>query len=96
MPEYDNNNSFILFYELEKKSEKAPDFTGTLTDEHGKQWRIAAWERASKNGKNFLSGKVSEVQRNTPTWDETRERYKKPDVVLEDITDDDILSQIPF
>lgn len=103
--EYDNKNSFILFYEVEKKSEKAPDFTGKLTDENGKEWRIAAWERTGKSGKNFLSGKVDEFKPRestpAPSWEAQRQKFAKKDEVVEDVPtqaeiDDDILKSIPF
>lgn len=101
MPEYDNKNSFILFYETDKKTDKSPDFTGTYTDQNGKEWRIAAWERTSKSGKNFLSGKVDEFkpkgQTSAPSWEAQREKFTKEDEVIEDISDDPIdLSEIPF
>ena len=57
MPEYDNTNSGVLFTDT-KKNEKHPDFKGQLNVE-GKEWEIAAWNRTSKAGKQFLSLKVS-------------------------------------
>lgn len=55
---YDNTNSFVLF-KNDKKSDKQPDYTGTLTLEDGTEKRIAAWIREGKKGK-FMSGKISE------------------------------------
>jgi len=99
MPEYDDKNTFILFYETDKKSEKSPDFTGNLTDNNGKKWRIAAWERTSKSGKNFLSGKVSEVTEGQG-YQKAQQAYqniKQKEEVVTDISDDPIdLSEIPF
>lgn len=60
MPEYDNNNSFVLFKNNKEGNEKRPDYTGTMTDAAGKEFPIAAWIRESKNGKKFMSGKISE------------------------------------
>lgn len=104
--EYDDKNTFILFYETDKKTDKSPDFTGKLTDENGKEWRIAAWERTSKSGKNFLSGKVDEFKPKTetaaPSWEAQREKFaaKKDEVVAEvpsqEDLDEDILRNIPF
>jgi hypothetical protein len=106
MQEYDRKNTFILFYETDKKTEKSPDFTGSFTDEHGKEWRIAAWERSSKSGKNFLSGKVDdfrpkETGSTAPSWEAQREKFTKKDDVVTDVPsqadlDEDILRNIPF
>ena len=57
MPEYDNTNSGAIFPN-EKKSEKHPDYKGKLNVE-GKDWEVAAWNRTSQAGKQFLSLKVS-------------------------------------
>lgn len=104
--EYDDKNTFILFYETDKKTEKSPDYTGKYTDEHGKEWRMAAWERTSKNGKNFLSGKVDEFRskedgssnkQSGGAWEQQRQKFAKKDEVVTDISDDPIdLSEIPF
>ena len=99
MPDYDRKNTFILFYETDKKTEKSPDFTGTFTDEHGKEWRIAAWERSSKSGKKFLSGKVDEFKPKETggSWEAQREKFTKKDEVVTDVSDEPIdLSEIPF
>ena len=95
--EYDKKNSFVLF-QNEKKSEKAPDYRGTLTDENGKEWDIAVWERTSKKGTPFLSGKVSEPYQKPEggSWAQAREKFAKPDVVLNDIDDDIDVNSIPF
>jgi uncharacterized protein (DUF736 family) len=96
--EYDDKNSFILFLETDKKSEKSPDYTGTLTDESGKKWRIAAWKRVSKSGKGFLSGKVSEVTEGQG-YQKAQEVYQKikKDTPLAEVSDEPIdMSEIPF
>lgn len=103
--EYDNKNTFTLFYEADKKTEKSPDLTGTFTDGNGKKWRIAAWHRSSKSGKEFLSGKVSEFQpreESGGSWEQQRQKFAaKKDEVVTDVptqaeVDDDILRSIPF
>lgn len=102
--EYDKKNTFTLFYEADKKTEKSPDMTGKFTDSNGKEWRIAAWHRSSKTGKEFLSGKVSEFQPKEETggaWEQQRQKYAKKDVANTDVptqaeVDDDILKSIPF
>jgi uncharacterized protein (DUF736 family) len=55
--QFDNTNSGVLFTNT-KKNEKHPDFKGQLNVE-GKEWEIAAWNRTSKAGKQFLSLKIS-------------------------------------
>ena len=99
--EYDRKNTFILFYETDKKTDKSPDLTGTFTDEHGKKWRIAAWHRSSKTGKEFLSGKVSEFQPKEQTggsWEQQRQKFEaKKDVAPTEVSDDEVdLSEIPY
>ena len=103
MQEYDNKNTFMLFYETEKKTDKSPDFTGKLTDINGKEWRVAAWERTSKNGNNFLSGKVDEFKPKeqttaAPSWEAQRQKFAaKKDEPLTEVSDEPIdLSEIPF
>lgn len=98
--EYDNKNTFVLF-QNDKKAENHPDWKGTLTDENGKEWDIAVWERTSKKGSLFLSGKVSEPFKKTegaPSWEAAREKYTKKDEVLTDEQVDEPidLSEIPF
>ena len=100
MPEYDDSNTFVLF-ENDKQNEKQPDYKGSLTDENGKKWDIAVWNKTSRNGKDFLSGKISEPyvkpESDGKVWEQTRERYKKEDVVIDDISDEPIsLEDIPF
>ena len=103
--EYDDKNTFILFYEADKKTEKSPDLTGTFTDGNCKKWRIAAWHRSSKSGKEFLSGKVSEFQPReesgstaAPSWEAQRQKFAaKKDVAPATVEDEPIdLSEIPF
>lgn len=97
--EYDDKNTFILFYETDKKTDKSPDLSGKLTDEHGKEWRIAAWHRSSKTGKEFLSGKVSEITEGQG-YQKAQEAYQKikaKDEPLTEVSDEPAdLSEIPF
>lgn len=99
--DYDDKNTFILFYEADKKTEKSPDLTGTFTDGNGKKWRIAAWHRSSKSGKEFLSGKVSELQpkeQSGGSWEQQRQKFAaKKDVAPTEVSDEPIsLEDIPF
>jgi uncharacterized protein (DUF736 family) len=101
MDKYDDRNTLVMFAN-EKKHDKMPDYKGTLTDENGKKWELALWERTSKKGASFLSGKISEpyVKPEGTGYDSFKqagEKFKK-DVVLEDIDDSKEidLSEIPF
>lgn len=58
---YDNTNTFVLFKNNRKESDKHPDYTGTIELENGKKLKLAAWIREGKKGK-FMSGRVSEFQ----------------------------------
>ena len=59
--EYDDKNRFVLFKNTDKAgNESRPDYTGNITLEDGKELRLAAWMKESKNGLKFLSGAVSE------------------------------------
>lgn len=57
MPMREVTNAGALFRQTEKRSEKAPDYTGKLNVD-GTEYRLAGWLRDGRNGK-FLSLKVS-------------------------------------
>ena len=57
MADRDYDMSGILFAEREKKSERAPDYTGKLTM-GGTEYRLAGWKKQGSRG-TFLSLKVS-------------------------------------
>ncbi len=61
MTEYDNELRGVLFPEEEKKSDRHPDFTGSVTVD-GVDYRIAAWKRRSKAEKPFLSLTLTEKE----------------------------------
>lgn len=62
----DKPNTFVLFKEQDKKSEKHPDMTGSIILPDGTKMRIACWERTSNSGKEYLSGQVSEMINKAP------------------------------
>lgn len=62
MADYDNTNSGVLFPVKEKRTEKAPDFTGSFNF-GGKEVRLSAWKRKSQAGNMFLSIKVDDYQK---------------------------------
>ena len=53
MAEYDNRNRGALF-KADKKTDKHPDYDGTL-DVEGKQFYLSAWIREAKSGAKFMS-----------------------------------------
>ena len=100
--EYDKKNTFVLF-KNEKKNEKQPDYRGNLTDENGKEWSLAVWQKTSKKGAPFLSGKVSEPYQkpegNAPSaWEAQREKFSKPEELPtnKEVDEPIDLSAIPF
>lgn len=55
-------NSFSLFKNKQKTEDKQPDYSGTMTDASGKQFRISAWvNKAKSSGENYLGGLISEM-----------------------------------
>jgi uncharacterized protein (DUF736 family) len=56
---YDNTNSGALFQNEKKEKETQPDFTGKINID-GVEKRLAGWKKESKNGKKFLSLKISD------------------------------------
>ena len=52
-------NTGTLFKNDYKKAENHPDYKGSLYDQHGAKWDLAAWIKEGQNGK-FMSLKVSE------------------------------------
>ena len=46
-----------------KETENQPDYTGPCSTPDGKKLRFAAWKAKDKNGKSYLSFKISEPMR---------------------------------
>lgn len=57
--DYDNTNRGTLFKAKEKKSEKSPDYTGTI-NVNGVEMRLSGWLKESKAGMKYFSLAVSE------------------------------------
>ena len=55
---FDNTNTGALF-KAEKKSDKHPDYTGSL-NVGGKDYFISSWLKTSKAGTKFMSLSVTE------------------------------------
>lgn len=60
MAEYDNRGRFTLFRNTKKREGKNDaDFTGSYTDESGREYWVNAWSQTPKNGGDkFLSGSM--------------------------------------
>ena len=58
--EYDDSNRFVLFKQDKGDNPNRPDYTGNVNVE-GKEYRLAAWIRESKNGLKYLSGTVDKT-----------------------------------
>jgi uncharacterized protein (DUF736 family) len=59
-----------LFKETLKKSEKAPDWRGTVKI-NGVDMELAAWDKLSRNGDHFLSVQISERRQKTEVSKQT-------------------------
>lgn len=53
---YNNQIEIVLFENNKRRSEKAPQETGTVTFPDGTKYEVAIWHRVSKNGNPFKSG----------------------------------------
>ena len=58
---YDNTNRGVLFVNGQKKSEKSPDYSGSL-DVNGIQNNLSGWKKQSKKGTTFLSLSIQKKQ----------------------------------
>lgn len=67
MPDYDNRNTFALFRNTKKREGKNdPDFTGTFTDENGREFFMDAWSRTPKNGGDKFLGGTAKLKQKQP------------------------------
>lgn len=58
MTEYDNTNRGALFPNDKKGNNKAPAYKGNV-NVNGEDYDVAAWEKTSKAGKQYLSLSIS-------------------------------------
>lgn len=56
--QFDNTNTFTLWKNEDKRSEKAPDYSGTVNI-NGTEYKIAGWKKTTAGGKVLLSGRVT-------------------------------------
>ena len=54
MSDYDNTNTGALFRNEYKQKPNQPDYTGNANI-NGDDYKIAAWKKTSKGGKQYLS-----------------------------------------
>ena len=55
---FDNTNTFVLFKNKERKTDKHPAYTGTINIE-GVDHKLAGWVREPKNGgEKFIGGTI--------------------------------------
>ena len=57
MAEVKNQNTIAIFKNADKKSEKSPDYSGSV-EINGVKYRTALWLKQSKTGTAFLGGLV--------------------------------------
>lgn len=78
---YTKQEGDVSLFANKKTKDTQPDFKGTVLL-GGKEIEIALWKRKTREGKEYLSGKVSQPQQ------------KKQDAGVQ-VKDDDV-SEIPF
>jgi uncharacterized protein (DUF736 family) len=74
---YDNTNTGALFKNKDKKSEKHPDYRGTV-NVGGTEYYLASWLKTSKAGEKYMSLSVTEKNENN-TRTPPREQPKSDD-----------------
>ena len=74
-------NSGVLFKNENKKSDRHPDYNGSITLQDGDYW-LSSWINESQNGKKYMSLSIGD---------------KKEDLQKEEITvENDLDSDVPF
>lgn len=59
MAEFDTTNRGALFFNVEKKNEKAPDYDLSFNF-GGKDYRIAAWKKTTSQGKKMITFRIED------------------------------------
>ena len=54
MTEYDNTNRGVLFKAKDRKSDKHPEYTGSMNVDGADHW-LSAWVNESKAGQKYFS-----------------------------------------
>jgi uncharacterized protein (DUF736 family) len=76
MSDYDNTNSGALFKNEDKKSDKHPDYRGSLDVQGVDHW-VSAWIKTSKAGKKYMSLSIQpkEERESTPAHTNRNEDF---------------------
>ena len=69
---YENKPNTGALFKRDKRSDKAPDYSGPFYGPGGEELEIAAWLKKSKKGETYMSILVSE--KFVPTKREAQER----------------------
>ena len=80
MSDYDNTNRGVLFKNDDKKTEKHPDYTGSINI-NGTEHYLSAWIQTSKKGTKFMSLSIGGVKGE-------KKSVGTPDPVVDDGFDD--------
>jgi len=62
--QYDNNLRGVLFHNDKGDNQNRPDMTGNVEID-GTKYRVACWNKTSKNGNSFMSMSLSLADENT-------------------------------
>lgn len=85
MPDYDDTNKGVLFFEQDKKSDKHPDLTGKLNVE-GKEYRVAAWVKQGRNGE-FYTLAISEPREQSEGTGYQQAKAKSDEIKAKQVDD---------
>lgn len=68
MTDYDNTNRGTLFKNTERKSDKHPEYSGSINVSGVEYW-LSGWVKESRNGNKFfsLAVKPKEAREDAPT-----------------------------
>lgn len=89
--QWDNTNKGVLFKaKLPKKSDKHPDYSGTINVE-GKEFWLNGWVKTSKNGNKFFSLSTTPKK---PVYNEGQKIDKTEE--SNEFVDEKIDDEIPF
>lgn len=76
MPDYDNTNRGALFRNEDRKSDKYPEYSGTINVD-GREFWLSAWVKEGRKGKFFsLSVKAKDMP---PAKQTTGSKWAEPE-----------------
>lgn len=84
---FDNTNRGVLFTNNKKKSDKSPDYTGTINID-GEDKKISAWNKTSGKGTSFISISIDKG--------EYQKTESKPKIDRGSSHDPNLDDEIPF